>query len=404
MTVTGPMGWLSLAGCILFICISIFWGFRGEIPTKVRGQGILITQDAFHDVVSSASGRIERLRVQLNETVRKGQIIATLSQPGLELQINEATTRLKRLEVQREVVSSFDQKSIALKRKYLEEQRQAVEKAIGAGEQRLAILSEKIKSQGDSKNASLNAVPDEVFDDHRKTIQEIIKYRGELSNIIAQELDLRSRQGKDLFLIQQEISQAEASLKALKESLRASNEILSPHDGKVLEIFKNNGEMIKIGEPLLSIELVQNKEDQIRALLYFSPVDGKKIKVGMHVNITPSVIQKEEYGFILGEIHHVSGFPASHKGMLQVLQNENLVTHLSQGGAPILVTANLFLDPETPSGFKWSSGLGPPLKIQSGTLCSAGVVIDTRRPIDLVLPFMRRHLFGIGEENVQMAQ
>ena len=90
--------------------------------------------------------------------------------------------------------------------------------------------------------------------------------------------------------------------------------------------------------------------------------------------------------------------------MLQVLQNENLVRDLSKGGTPILVMANLFPDPKTPSGFKWSSGLGPPIKIQSGTLCSADVVIDTRRPIDLVLPFLRRHLFGVGEEDARTAK
>ena len=162
--------------------------------------------------------------------------------------------------------------------------------------------------------------------------------------------------------------------------------------------------MVKAGESMLNVECVQEPGEQIGAFLYLSPVDGKKIREGMRANITPSVVKKEEYGFILGEIHQVSGFPASRRGMLQVLESENLVEQLSRGGAPILVTASLFPDPDTPSGFKWSSGLGPPIKIQSGTLCSAGVVIDTRRPVDLVLPFLRRHLFGIGEEHVGTAK
>lgn len=403
MSVTGPLSWLSLAGCILLICIGIFWSFRGEIPTTVHGQGILITQGAVHDVVSSANGRLEELRVQLNDTVRKGQVLARLSQPDLEVQIDEATAHLKDLEIERELIRSSGKESIALKRKYLREQRQALEKAVAFSEERLKALSERSGIENGSKRGGPDAVPDKTLDDRQKTIQEIIRHRNELSDISTQEADLASGQEKDLSLVQQRIFQTEAGLKALRQRLRTSEEFLSPCDGTVLEIFNNSGELIKAGESLLNLECAQEPGKQIGAFLYFSPVDGKKIRVGMRANITPSVVKKEEYGFILGEIHQVSGFPASRKGMLRTLQRENLVEQLSRGGAPILAAADLFPDPNTPSGFKWSSGLGPPLKIQSGTLCSAGVVIDARRPIDLVLPFLRRHLFGIGEENVRTA-
>ncbi len=100
---------------------------------------------------------------------------------------------------------------------------------------------------------------------------------------------------------------------------------------------------------------------------------------------------------MLGRIRQVSGFPASQKGMLRVLQNQDLVTSLSAGGAPISVTADLLADESTFSRYKWSSGKGPDIGIESGTLCTANVVVDSEAPVRLVLPFLKKNVLGIGE-------
>jgi HlyD family secretion protein len=46
-------------------------------------------------------------------------------------------------------------------------------------------------------------------------------------------------------------------------------------------------------------------------------------------------------------------------------------------------------DPKTPSGFRWSSSQGPPVEIFSGTLVSASIVTEEKRPISYVLPILR---------------
>ena len=60
------------------------------------------------------------------------------------------------------------------------------------------------------------------------------------------------------------------------------------------------------------------------------------------------------------------------------------------GSAPFEVYADLRLDPSTMSGYVWSSSDGPPLDIQTGTMCQALITVEVRRPIELVLPILRK--------------
>jgi HlyD family secretion protein len=73
----------------------------------------------------------------------------------------------------------------------------------------------------------------------------------------------------------------------------------------------------------------------------------------------------------------------------RVLRNETLVESLTGSSAPIEVVTTLLVDDTTPSGFKWSSSQGPPLKVFSGTLCTASVTVEEKRPISYVLPIFK---------------
>jgi len=48
----------------------------------------------------------------------------------------------------------------------------------------------------------------------------------------------------------------------------------------------------------------------------------------------------------------------------------------------------------TVSGFKWSSPKGPPLVMQSGTICSAQIIERKQPPITLVIPVIKK-FFGV---------
>src|SRR5258708_22526026 len=75
-------------------------------------------------------------------------------------------------------------------------------------------------------------------------------------------------------------------------------EVKSTVTGRVLELRVNVGSFIQMGTPLLSMEL---SAEPLRAIVYVSPVAGKKLHPGMTVQIAPSTVRKEEYGLILGK-------------------------------------------------------------------------------------------------------
>jgi HlyD family secretion protein len=57
---------------------------------------------------------------------------------------------------------------------------------------------------------------------------------------------------------------------------------------------------------------------------------------------------------------------------------------------PQEVHVDLLPDPSTVSGYRWSSAKGPPVKIEPGTLCQSAIIVASRHPIEMVVPFLRR--------------
>ncbi len=174
------------------------------------------------------------------------------------------------------------------------------------------------------------------------------------------------------------------------EMLNASN-IVSPVTGKVVEIKIAKGTVVTAGTPIASLEQEGN---QLEAVMYISEGDGKKVQPGMKLDIIPSSVRRDEYGSMIGTVDIVSDYPASAAGIMAILGNEQLVQRLMKNGAPYAVYVTLQRDPASANGFKWSSGKGPTTRIASGTLCTSEIAVEKRRPLSMVLPFLK-HSLGI---------
>ncbi len=166
--------------------------------------------------------------------------------------------------------------------------------------------------------------------------------------------------------------------------------VISPIAGKIVEVQASINNLVERGDPIITVE--NNKEagfQALEAILYLSPAEGKQISPGMSVEVSPSTVRREESGYMIGKVISVGEFPASRAGMLRVLGNEELIGVLSTSGAPLEVRVTLQLDPNTHSGYAWSSSSGPNAQIDSGTLCSAWITIREQRPIGWVINNLR---------------
>lgn len=165
--------------------------------------------------------------------------------------------------------------------------------------------------------------------------------------------------------------------------------IISPVDGRVVEVRCTMGEHVTAGTPIVAIEKA-GAGTELDALFYFDAHRGRSLRPGMTIEIVPSVVRKERYGVLLGRVRSVDEYPSTRAQMMNTLRNAELVDAFlaEAGGAPIAVRAELLKDASTPSGLRWSSGAGPDMTLTSGTRCSGAVITRAKRPITVAFPML----------------
>ncbi|KUO73811.1 MAG: hypothetical protein APF77_17160 [Clostridia bacterium BRH_c25] len=178
----------------------------------------------------------------------------------------------------------------------------------------------------------------------------------------------------------------------LRTELEIQSTVVAPEDGRVIEVKVSRGDFIQPGMQLISMEHVGDTARDLEVVMYVAPEEGKQILPGMTAHISPTTVKKEEYGFIIGRVTSVSEFPETAQGMMVTLGSQELVAKLSKNSDPIEVHVELITDGSTASGYKWSSISGPPIKIDSGTLCTGTVTISSQPPIRLVIPDVKKYL------------
>jgi HlyD family secretion protein len=126
-------------------------------------------------------------------------------------------------------------------------------------------------------------------------------------------------------------------------------------------------------------------------VILYVPMDrGMLVEEGMEVNISPATVNKEEHGYIIGQIVSVSLYAVTQEHMMAVLQNQQLVHTFAGQNAVLEVEVELITNSETVSGYQWSSPRGAPFSISPGTICQGEIIVSSQRPIDMVIPFIKR--------------
>lgn len=213
---------------------------------------------------------------------------------------------------------------------------------------------------------------------------EVVELVDKINNILSDisKMESRGQVGEP------EYKEAENQLLALREELDHKSQIISPIDGRIVELNMGKGSLVQPGETLLAMEQY-GEAVRLEAVIYVSAEQGEEILPGMEAQISPVTVNKEEYGFMLGRVISVSKFPATAYSMMRTLGNESLVSMLTGQGAPLMIQIDLIADINTESGYRWSSPKGPPMSIHSGTLVHSAVITDREKPISKVIPLFK---------------
>ncbi len=338
MTIVKPSNVLALISVGIMIAVAVAWGFLGRVPDIVMGTGVLVNMDRITSIKYANQGAVKNIFVDHGDTVRNGQIIARIERQDLLDQIKLNEKKLEGLLQMQEVINAANKNGEAKRR-----------------------LMQSLFDQG----------------------------------LITESEYLNSRQTE--LNIEQQITETKQQILIQNESYKTATQVVATTSGRVMEIPVRRGDFVQPGSTIAVIESGDN-ESTIGALVYFSATDGKKIRPGMKIGIVPTTVKQEEFGFIQGLITDVSEFPVSDNYLVSSLQNTSLASTFHQVTNPIEVKVSIIPDPSTYSGYKWSSSKGPASKIGSGFICSAKVTTDSRRPISLIIPSLKKSLLGIGDD------
>jgi HlyD family secretion protein len=369
-----PRAWIGLLAICLVLATALAWSVLGTLPTTVTGRGILLRDGGVYDIHAFGDGVLRELpRFPVGERVHKGQVLGHVSQPVLEQGIAEQQAVLEGV-----VRAGNASKELSARLARLREQEQAQERA-----QLMRRIAALEKGHGRAGGVDATAIahgPRPASDALSRARQRL----GQLDVDMAKN-DMERQQTLEQGQVRVRLEKAKLAELQLRH--RLASVIVCTLDGIVVEMMAMEGEAVKQGQSILSVESVRG---DLEAMLYLPPQsNAKMIRPGMRAQVSPTTTRKERYGYLIGSVATVAKFPSTEQGMKATFDNPVLIREMNAQGPPIAVQVTLLPDPASRSGYRWSSRSGAAVELSSGTLVNGTVIIENRRPISLVVPLLR---------------
>ena len=377
MRVTSLREWIAATALILAIALAIAWSILGSIPTQVQGQAVFLRSGGLESVVADSAGRVTDVSVNIGESIRQGQVIARIAQPELLERINALRNERSELDAQRRWLGDLLGVQADLQEQFVIDRRQNIRTQIN-------ILQQRLEAQ-----RGLLADGLITRQEFLRTEREVADLQSQFQQIDITEFETRRDIETQIETLERQLREVDGRLDRTLANFQESGQVRSPFSGDVVEVLAVAGQIIQPGGRIVTLQRTGRTVKSLEAVVYIPARDGKRVNIGMDVQLSPGGVRREEFGYLRGWVTSVSEFTVSSEALMRLLQNERLVQDLLAGGSVFEVRVDLVRDPTTPSGFAWTSGVGPPIAIDSGTIGSGQITVDRQRPIALVIPLLR---------------
>jgi len=399
--VSRPLGWLALGAFFAACLLALVWSAFVALPLRVSAQGMLVAPEGVVEVMTASRGRVAVLLVKPGEQLRAGQEVARLEQPDIAQELDLARLERAELEEKHTALGRLTGSERQARGHADEDRRAAIRQAIVFKKERIGWLEEKVAQERDMVTRGFisrqRAVAAQI--ELNSARSELASLENELKQLFAQERTGAIDRERALVDTEMRRNAARRKVAELEARLVRQVAVTSPYDGEVAELKVNRGELVEAGSSLFSVQRGRRSDGDaptLMAVVYVAPEEGKRIAAGMAVQVSPSTVRREEYGFMVGRVMRVASVPSTAEGMMRVLKNRPLADKLAGGGAPFEVWVELERDPASVTGFRWSSfnpllmknspQQGPALAIGSNTLCQVQITVRERRLITLLVP------------------
>ncbi len=393
LIITRPYYNIALMVFALAGVIAIVWALWGTIPQKIEGLGEFSIDSDVSKITSDYTGQIGALKVKSLDYVKQGDLVAVMSQVDMASRIEEMKKNIqnlvkKKVDLKAGNIVSVDLKFtvLTLAKRRLKEQLEEALKVISYLETR-AAQDKKLHEQGlityskyfetlsSQSDAKKNKAAIEEEDRTLTLNDQIWKHGLKMSESdIENEIILQSKQLADL-----------------EATYLLSTEIRSNVSGKVMHVEVAAGDVIKRGQNLLTLEMPANQTDSYIVRAYIPYNTNTPVANGMKVDIEPFSVDRNLYGWMVGEVINVNYYIASSASLTANLQNDDLAKLITGKGPVYHVTIKVMRDPSTTSGFAWTSKNGPPFKIANGAVTKAYVRVREKAPIDFLMPIFQTY-------------
>lgn len=108
---------------------------------------------------------------------------------------------------------------------------------------------------------------------------------------------------------------------------------------------------------------------------------AKKLSTEMKVQVSPDYASREEYGYIFGSVQSIGKKLITEDDLLNTFGNIRYVQEILPQGNVVEVKVSL---DKTGSRLKWSSVNKGNLEVSNGSYCDLMIVIDERKPYELL--------------------
>ncbi|WP_445638419.1 NHLP bacteriocin system secretion protein [Nostoc sp. DSM 114161] len=447
INVVKPQAWLTLATMGFVVAVAGVWSVFGKIPLAVTGQGILIKPHHVVEFQAPSSGPLLTLKVKPGDVIKQGDVLGIIDQSVLKQQLqqeqvklqqlqtqNQETDRLQKLLIDQQIITLGQQKmdlennlrreqsapklrdqtlrAIAQKRQSINSRKQQINYLLKSLQTRVEnrrrlfgdrVISQDMVVQAEQEyfntQAELSDIDVQLKDleiqetttqrEYLENLNRIDEIKTKIKELNTQNTKLQEQDLKQKIDKANQIREVKRRIAQLELQLSQESRIISKYNGHILEVSVVPGQMMNPGTRLGSIEAEQ-PNSKLMSLVYFANKDGKQIKPGMSVQVTPSFAKREREGGIVGTVANISSFPVTTQDITAIVGNKEIAASLAgKGEAKVQALVELEENSTSISGYKWSSSNGSDVKISSGTTTSVQVKVGEKAPISYIIPMLR---------------
>ncbi len=404
LRIASVRSWVLLA--LVFSTLGAFcvFGWFYRAPIKVEGRGIILAKgsakgELLRQVTAPAAGRLKRLLVKIGAEVRAGDVLGEIEQGDLRDQITESEQELERLIGENEELRRLDQAEGASRTESSARVGRALKRNLDLDARRLGTSRKIAESdQGLSVKGMLSKI------EALKSLEDADELESEIGRLESRIETVKYEQMRDDFVRRREslkrqlaIQAARAKRDLLRERHVRDTCIVSPYMGRVVDLMITPHGLVEKGAPAALLRPTVSTSHSFETVAFVPAGMGKRIRVGDDAEISPDTARRHEHGFIRGKVTSASEIPATELAMLAELKHKALVgSFVDRYSGQVLLCVHIALPEgsqlpgDSTNALTWSSRSGTQQPISSGTLCGVDVVVERRRAISLVFPWLKQ--------------